>query len=186
MVPMTALWLPIVVSAVIVFIASSILHMALGYHRRDYSGLPNEARLLAAMRSEGIAPGSYHFPHANSMKEAGTPEMQARFEEGPVGMMTVVPSGLPNMGKHLGLWLGFTLLVGFFTAYLAGRTLAPGTHYLQVFRVVGTAAFLAYGFGEISNSIWKAQPWGNTARSLLDALIYALLTAGVFGWLWPA
>jgi hypothetical protein len=186
MVPMTSLWLPIVLSAVFVFIASSIIHMALGYHRRDHSKLPGEERVLAAMRSEGVSPGAYSFPHAGSMKELGTPEMQARYEEGPVGTMTVLPSGAPAMGKHLALWFGFTLLVSYFAAYLAGRTLVPGTDYLQVFRVVGTAAFLAYGFGEISASIWKGQPWGTTARSLLDALIYGLLTAGTFGWLWPA
>jgi hypothetical protein len=89
------------------------------------------------------------------------------------------------MGKFLGLWFGFCLIVGFFTAYLAGRTLAPGVHYLVVFRVVGTAAFMAYGLANLANGIWKGEPWGVVAKEVADGLIYGLLTAGTFGWLWP-
>jgi len=70
-------------------------------------------------------------------------------------------------------------------AYLTSRTLAPGTHYLQVFRVAGAVSFVAYGFGAIPNAIWMGKPWGSALKDLADALIYGLLSAGVFGWLWP-
>ena len=89
------------------------------------------------------------------------------------------------MGGTLVGWFLFTLVVSFFVAYLAGHALAPGTHYLQVFRVVGTVALLAYAAGSAPNSIWMGKPWSSTFKDMLDGLIYALLTAGTFGWLWP-
>ena len=62
MVSLTALWLPIVLSAIIVFVASSIIHMVLPYHRSDYQRLPDEDRVLAAIRTASVKPGMYHFP----------------------------------------------------------------------------------------------------------------------------
>lgn len=185
MIPILSLWAPILLSAVLVFIASAVLHMVLTYHRKDYKQLPDEASTLASLRGKALPRGLYVFPYAASGKEMGSPEMQEKYRQGPVGLMTVLPSGPPNMGKQLGLWFGYCLLVGIFVAYLGGRFLDPGIDYLEVFRFAGTFAFVAYGFGEIADSIWKGQPWSNTCRALIDALIYALLTAGCFGWLWP-
>jgi hypothetical protein len=182
MVPLTALWLPIVVSAVIVFVASSVMHMVLPYHRSDYVGLPDEDKVRAALR--GLPRGRYIVPHCTH-QNMKSPEVVAKYKEGPVGMITIFPSGPPNMGKFLGQWFGFLLIVSFFVAYLAGSTLAPGTHYLQVFRVVGTAGFLAYGLANLSNGIWKGQPWSATIKEVIDGLIFGLLTGGTFGWLWP-
>jgi hypothetical protein len=180
------LWLPIVVSAVFVFLVSAVLHMVLTYHRADYRALPRESETLADLRRHAIPPGYYVFPHCESPKEMGQPEVQEKFRQGPVGILTVRPSGPPAMGKELGLWFGYCLLTAIFVAYLAGHALADGGEsYLEVFRVVGTAAFLGYGLGNVANSIWKGEPWGNSLRATFDGLIYALLTAGVFGWLWP-
>ncbi len=184
MVPLSALWLPIMLSAVIVFVASSIMHMVLPYHRSDYQKLPDEAKVLAALRAAGLKRGLYMFPHATH-KDMRTPEMAEKFKQGPVGIVTVFPTGLPVMPKFLGQWFAYCLIVGFFVAYLAAHTLAPGVNYLVVFRVVGTAAFLAYGLGNLSNGIWKGQPWSVVIKESFDGLIYALLTAGTFGWLWP-
>lgn len=185
MIPILDLWLPIVVAAVLVFVVSSILHMALTYHRLDYKQLPREDETLEGVRRAGLSPGLYAFPYCASAKAMGTPEMQEKYRQGPVGMLILMPSGPPAMGKHLGLWFGFCLLVSVFVAYITGRTLAPGTDPLEVFRFAGATAFLAYGVGQIMDSIWKGQPWGNTFRGLLDGLIYSLVTAGAFGWLWP-
>jgi len=82
-------------------------------------------------------------------------------------------------------WFVFCLIVGFFVAYLAAHTIPRELQYLEVFRVVGTAAFLAYGLGHLSDGIWKGQRWGLTIKEVIDGLIYGLLTAGTFGWLWP-
>lgn len=177
-----ALWLPIVLSAVIVFIASSIIHMVLPYHRSDYRKLPDEDKAREALR--GLTPGLYTMPYC-SHQTMKSPEVQEKFRQGPVGMLTVFPSGPPAMGKFMGLWFIYCLIIAFFVAYLAWHTIAPGSNYLVVFRVVGTAAFLAYGVGIISNGIWKGQPWSNVIKEVIDGLIYGLLTAGTFGWLWP-
>lgn len=184
MVPLAALWLPILLSAVIVFVASSIIHMVLPYHRSDYSQLPDEDKIRSAIRALNLKPGLYVFPYCNH-KDMKSPATQEKYKQGPVGFMTIVPNGPPAMPKFLIQWFLYCLLIGFFVAYLAAHTLASGTHYLQVFRVVGTAAFLAYGLANISNGIWKGQRWGTAVKEVFDGLIYGLLTAGTFGWLWP-
>jgi hypothetical protein len=184
MVPLTALWLPVLLSAIIVFVASSIMHMLLPYHRGDYQKLPEEDKLLSALRAAGLERGLYIFPFATH-KEVKSPALMEKYKQGPVGMMTVFPSSPPVMPKFLGMWFVYCLIIGFFVAYLTGRTVAPGAHYLVVFRVAGTAAFLAYGLGHLSNGIWKGQPWSTTIKEVIDGLVYGLLTAGAFGWLWP-
>ncbi len=184
MVSLSALWLPIVLSAVIVFVASAIMHMLLTYHRSDCHQLPEEDKLLATLRAAGLKRGFYMFPYCLP-KEMKSPATIEKFKQGPVGTMTVIPSGPPAMPKFLGMWFAYCLIISFFVAYLTGRTVAPGADYLAVFRVAGTAAFLAYGLGQLSNGIWKGQPWGMTLKEVIDGLIYGLLTAGTFGWLWP-
>jgi hypothetical protein len=184
MVPLTALWLPILLAAVIVFVASSIMHMLLPYHRSDYQKLPDEDKLLAALRAAGLKRGLYVFPFCTH-KEMKSPAMIEKYNQGPVGMLTVFPSGPPAMPKFLGMWFVYCLIIAFFVAYLTGHTVAPGARYLAVFRVAGTAAFLAYGVGHLVNSIWAGQPWSVTIKHVIDGLVYGLLTAGTFGWLWP-
>lgn len=184
MVSLAALWLPIVLSAIVVFVASSVMYMLLPYHRSDYQKLPDEDKLLAVLRSAGLKRGLYHFPHYTH-KEMKSPAAIEKFKQGPVGMLTVFPSGPPAMPKFLGLWFLYCLIIGFFVAYLTGHTVAFGAHYLAVFRVAGTAAFLAYGLAHLSNGIWRGQPWGMTLKEVFDGLVYGLLTAGTFGWLWP-
>ena len=185
MVSLTALWLPIVLSAVIVFIASSILHTIFKYHHKEIRPIPEEDKVLALLRNVGLRRGIYIFPHCKHGKEMKSPEMIEKYQQGPVGTVTVFPSGTPAMGKFLGLWFAYCLIVSFFVAYLAGHTIEFGAPYLGVFRVVGTAAFLAYGLGQLSNGIWKGQPWSAVIKEVADGLLYGLLTAGVFGWLWP-
>jgi hypothetical protein len=184
MVPLTALWLPILLAAVIVFVASSIMHMFLPYHRSDYQKLPDEDKLLAALRAAGLTRGLYIFPFGTH-KEMKSPAMIEKYNQGPVGMLTVFPSGPPAMPKFLTMWFVYCLIIGFFVACLTGYTVAPGARYLAVFRVAGTAAFLGYGLGHLSNSIWAGQPWSVTIKHVIDGLVYSLLTAGTFGWLWP-
>ena len=184
MVSLSALWLPILLSAVIVFIASSIIHMVLPYHRNNYRPLPDEEKLTGVLRAAGLTPGLYHFPFCTH-KEMKSPATQEKFKQGPVGLLTVFPSGPPAMPKFLGMWFAFCLLIGLFVAYLAAHTVAPGAPYLGVFRVVGTATFLAYGLGILSNGIWKGLPWAVVLKEAFDGLIYSLLTAGTFGYLWP-
>ncbi len=168
---LAALWLPILLSAVIVFVASFIMHMVLPYHRNDYSPLPDEDKILAALRSVALKRGLYIFPFCTH-KDMKSPAMIEKQKQGPVGFLTIFPSGPPAMPKFLVQWFVYCLLIGFFVAYLAAHTVAPGTNYLAVFRVVGTAAFLAYGLGHLSNGIWKGQTWSVTIKEVIDGLIY--------------
>ena len=185
MVPISALWMPILLSAVIVFVASSILHIVLPYHKSDYRKLPEEDKVVDALRAAGVTPGpAYHFPHTTH-KEMRSPEVVEKFKRGPIGLLTVIPSGAPAMGKYLGMWFVYCVVVGIFVGCVTASTLSPGALYPRVFHVAGIAAFLAYGVGHLQDSIWKAQTWGVTAKHVFDGLIYALLTAGTFGWLWP-
>jgi hypothetical protein len=114
-----------------------------------------------------------------------SPESVEKFKRGPVGMLTIRPSGVPNMGKFLGQWFIYCIVISILTAYLTSRTHTPGTEYLEVFRVAGTFAFAAYSLAFIQDAIWKGEDWGVTFKHVFDGLIYALLTAGTFGWLWP-
>ena len=185
MVSLMALWVPIVLSAVIVFIASSIMHTVLKYHQSDCKQIPEEEKAMAALRGVGLQRGLYVFPYCKGGKEMKSPEMIEKYKQGPVGFLTVFPSGPPVLPKFLAQWFGFCLIISFFVAYLTGRTVAPGTPYLAVFRVTGTAGFMSYGLGQIVGSIWKGQPWSMTIKEVVDGLVYGSLTAGAFGWLWP-
>jgi hypothetical protein len=185
MVALSTLWLPLVLSAVAVFLVSSVLHMVLKYHKADYKRIPDQDQVLEGIGKANLPPGYYHFPYFEDMKACGTPEAQARFQRGPNGMLTVLPNGPMQMGKYLGVWFAYCALVSLFVAYLAGHTLPTGATYLAVFRSVGTTSFMAYGLSCMVNSIWMGVPWSNTLRAMFDGLVYALVTAGVFGWLWP-
>jgi hypothetical protein len=111
--------------------------------------------------------------------------MVEKYKQGPVGMMSVMPNGPVVLPRFLAQWFGYCLVVGVFVAYLTAHTVAPGTNYLSVFRVVGTTAFLSYGLGHLSDGIWKGQTWSETIKEVFDGLVYGLLTGGTFGWLWP-
>jgi hypothetical protein len=185
MVPITALWLPIVLSAVIVFIASSVFHMMLPHHKSDYGRLPDEDEIMAAMRQAGVKPGDYLMPHCSSHTALKEPAFLEKYTKGPVALLTIMQSGPPKMGGQLLQWFIFCVVVGIFSAYIAGRALGPGAHYLAVFRFAGCTAFSAYALAQWQDSIWFKRAWSTTIKNTVDGLVYALLTAGTFGWLWP-
>jgi len=185
MVPVMSLWIPIVLSAVIVFVASSIMHMVLPYHRNDLRKVPKEDEVMEALRRFNIPPGDYAMPLAGSMGGMKKPEFVEKMKAGPVVFMTVAPSGPPSMSSSLVLWFLYSVVVSIFAAYIAGRALQPGARYLEVFRFAGCTAFTAYSLALLQNSIWYKRNWGTTITSMFDGLVYGLLTAGTFGWLWP-
>ncbi len=185
MVGISGLWMPIVLSAVAVFIVSSLIHMVLGWHKGDWAAPPNQDALADAMRPFNLAPGDYIMPYVSDMKAMGTPEFKARMDKGPNVFMTVRPNGMTGMGKQLTLWFLYSLAISFFAAYVTGRTLGQGADYLQVFRVAGAVTFAAYGLSHWQYWIWWGKGMRSTLTATLDSLIYALVTAGMFGWLWP-
>jgi hypothetical protein len=180
-----SLWLPVVVSAVAVWLLSALLHMALKYHNADYKPLPDEEGVGAALRRDAPPPGLYMIPHCADGAAMKDPAVQEKFKRGPVALIAVMRSGAPSMGKALVQWLLFCLLVSFVAAYVARHTLTPADAGLLVLRVTGTIAFVGYGFGAFQDSIWHGIPWSNALRVLIDAALYSLLTGAIFWWLWP-
>lgn len=185
MVTLTSLWLPILLSAVAVFFASYLMHVVLKYHQKDVGPLPNEDQVMAAVRAGSITPGVYVYPYCANPKDMQTPAMQEKYKKGPVGLITAFPNSPPEMGGTLVKWFLYTVLAGVFVAYVASRSIAFGAEYMGVFRIAGTIAFLTYAGAEAQSSIWRGQPWGITLRNTFDGLVYGLLTAGFFAWLWP-
>jgi hypothetical protein len=180
-----ALWLPILLSSIFVFVASSIVHMLIPWHKNDYPKMPNEDQVLDALRPFAIPPGDYMVPRPASRKDLGTPEFIEKMNKGPVMVVTVLPNGPFSMGRNLVLWFLYSAVVGLFSAYIAGRALPVGAPYLHVFRFAGAVAFIGYSLALWQMSIWYRRAWGTTLKATVDGLIYALLTAGTFGWLWP-
>lgn len=180
-----ALWFPILLSAVFVFLLSSVIHMLLPWHKSDYPQVPNEDAVMDALRPHAIPPGDYMMPRPASTQEMRSEAFLEKQRRGPVMVLTVLPNGPTAMGRNLALWFVYLLVVGVFAGYVAGRALPPGAEYLSVFRFVGATAFIGYSLALWQMSIWYRRAWSATIKATVDGLIYALLTAGVFGWLWP-
>lgn len=181
MASIASLWLPILLSAVAVFVASSLIHMLFKWHNRDYRKLPNEDAVRAAINAGQAGPGLYVIPHMLEGKDCDTEEAKAKLREGPVGKLTLRAPGNMSVGPMLLQWFVLNLVVAFVAACMAiGSTSA---HHAA--HTAALATLLAYGAGAVSEAIWMGKPWAATLKDLLDALIYALATAAVFMWLWP-
>jgi hypothetical protein len=185
MVSILSLWLPILLSAVAVFIASSIIHMVLGYHASDFQKVPDEEAARAAFKALSIPPGDYVVPRAGSSAEMKDPVFVEKMKTGPNVVMTVLPPWSGSMSAQLGQWFLFAVIVAVFTAYVVGRVFGAGAPYLSVFRIAGTVTFVAYALGAWPASIWYGKSTNATVKGTFDAFIFALLTGGIFGWLWP-
>jgi hypothetical protein len=185
MTALSSLWLPIVLAAVLVFVASSVLHMLTPWHRADFRKLPDEDRARDGLRALAIPPGDYMTPCPSSAAEMKSPEFKAKLEQGPRLMMIVLPNGPVSMGKNLLQWFIYCLVVGLFAAYVASATLPRGTPYMQVFRIASVTAFIGYSLALWQMSIWYGRSWTTTFKLTIDGLLYALLSAGVLASLWP-
>jgi hypothetical protein len=184
MVPVTSLWLPVLLSAVLVFVASSVIHMFTPWHKGDIRGVPGENEAMEALRRLKVAPGDYAMPYAGSMEAMRDPAYAARLQAGPAVFMTVWQGTTSMTGQLVG-WFLYSVVVSIFAGYVAGAALPMGASYLDVFRFAGTTAFAAYALALPQHSIWWKRSWGTTVRSMIDGLVYGCLTAGAFGWLWP-
>ena len=179
------LWLPIVLATFLAWIASGLIHMLIKYHNSDYQKLANEDEVMNAVRNASPALGMHMFPYCIDMNEMKDEAMQQRFKSGPVGIVTVLPSGLPNMGKLMVQQISYFLVGCVLIAFCATLALEPGASYMTVFQFVALVGFLAFGWAVIPFSIWFGHLWSMTAKYLVDALVYGLVVAGTFAWLWP-
>lgn len=185
MVSLTSLWLPIVISAVVVFFASFVVHMLLPFHRKDFQKLPDEDGVLDALRRFNVPPGDYVAPNIGGPAGMKDKAMQEKLARGPLFMATFMPPGPINMGPQLAKWFVFCLVVSLFAGYVASRAVGPGAEYLRVSQMASTTAFLGYAMSKWSDVIWYKRNVATNVRATIDGLVYGLLTGGVFGWLWP-
>lgn len=182
---LTDLWIPILASGFAVFVMSALVWTVLPNHKKEFAPIPNEDAVMADLRASGVPAGRYVIPWFAEGEIMKTPEGRAKVEAGPIAYITIAPRGLPNMGRNMALSLVSSIIISVFVAYLGWHTLPAGSEYLHVFRITGTATFMANALGYMSESVWFARPWKSFAMQCVDSLLYALVAAGVFGWLWP-
>lgn len=179
-----SLWLPILLSAVVVFVISSLVHMVFKWHASDYGTFTNEDAVRDAIRAGSPAPGRYVFPQCKEMKDMASEGMKKKYAEGPVGHVTIIPNGTPNMGKYLGQWFLWSLVIAVVAGWLTARVYGVDAPAQGAAKLAAVITFIAHGFGTVTESIWMGRPWSSSAKHLLDAALYAVGTWGVFLWLW--
>ena len=184
MTPFMSLLLPIVVSAVAVFVLTLVLHMT-PWHKSDYLRLPDEDGVMQALRAFNIPPNDYTVPHPGSGDYMKSPEYDAKRAAGPVMNLTVVPSGPWKIGQMMGLWFLFTLVVSASVACVVGTVVPPGGGAHAVFHYVAFITFLTYAMGAVPLSIWYHRKWSTTFKTAVDSLLYALATGWIFSMMWP-
>ena len=182
---LSVLWLPILVSAIVVFVASSLIHMASPWHKTDYPRLSNEDQVMDALRPLNIPPGDYFVPRPASREDMRSKAFDEKVKRGPMVVFTVMPPGPMAMGRNLGQWFVYCAIVGLFAAYITGRALAPGAPSSRVWQFTSATAFMGYSLALWQMTIWYRRSTLTTIKATIDGLIYALVTAAVFGWLWP-
>jgi hypothetical protein len=185
MVSLSSLWLPIVLSGIVVFVASFVMHMVLPHHHSDFRKMPAEDDVMEALRRFNLPQGDYMVPKPASLADMRSKEFLEKLNRGPVFVATIFRSGAHGMGAQLTQWFVFCVIVSLFAGYMTSRALETGAPYLRVSQIASTAAFLGYVMARWSDVIWYRRSASAAFKSTLDGVLYGLLTGGVFGWLWP-
>ena len=184
---LSQLWLPILVLAALVFVASFVSWMVLPLHKKEWAQMPDEGDFFVKLGALGLEPGKYMFPAYGDRETAKSPEFLAKWEAGPHGVIQIW-GRRPNFVRNLALTFVFYLVTAYFVAYLTWNAVGvgPDVTYGHVFRIAGVAAILAYLFAAIPNAIWFQKPLAGLFADLVDGVVFGLLTAGAFAGFWPA
>lgn len=185
MIPIASLALPILVAAVAVFVLSSIIHMAMPWHKSDYGNVPDDDAFMNAVRPLNIPPGDYTVPNPRLPGGGRNPEFMPKWSAGPSVNMTVMPPGPMSMGRYMGQWFAFTLLVSAITGWVTGTIVEPGEHHKAVLHYAAILTFLSYSLGAWPLSIWYHRKWSTALKGAFDAVLYGVTTGLVFAWMWP-
>jgi hypothetical protein len=184
MVSLVQLWLPILLSAVGVFVASAILHMVLRFwHGPDYRRFSNQDDIQAAIRKGGTGGGMYMVPYCGP-EEMKKPELAEKFKTGPIGLVFLREGGM-SVGRAMFQWFVLCLVMALFVGYVAAIVFSGGDT-ANLFRVTATIAFVGFGFGPLAAAVWDNLPWKVAFKRVVDALIYGAVTGAIFAWLWPS
>jgi len=183
--PFQSLWAPVLVSAVLVFIASSLSQAVLPFHRNDFRKLPAEAEVMETFRRTGVERGDYLFPRPANRKDLASAEFREKYEKGPIGIVTVLPKGGNPMARTMLLWFAYCVAVSAFAGFLASRSLPAGAPKRAVFILVAVAAFGGHVLGLWPAAIWFGKSWSTTLTSSIDGVVFGILTGAAFAWMWP-
>lgn len=178
------LWLPILVSAVAIFIVSFLVWMVLPHHKADIKKLPDEPAFVETLGRMNLPPGVYMWPNCETKEEFNSDEFKQRYEAGPWGNITVV-GAKPNMGANLAIVFVFYLIVSLLTAYITGEAREPGASFSQVFQIAATVAAMAYALGSVPHDIWFGKPMRFRVTEFIDQIVYGLITGAIFAVMWP-
>lgn len=176
---LTSLAVPILLSAVALFVASFLSWMVVQLHRDDWKKLENEDAVMATAAKVPV--GNYMFPCAKSMEEMKSEEFQKKYDSGPRGILTILPKA--NMGLNLGLTFLYFIAISFLLAYLSSMVLPPGTEFAKVLRFVSTAALMTFLAAMVQHAIWfKTRIFGH----LIESIAFALIVGAFFAMFWPS
>lgn len=174
-----ALWLPILLTGIVLFFASFVAWTVSTHHEPDFKKASNEEKLMTSVRELNLPPGSYMFPHMTH-KEARDPAAIERYNQGPRGKLVVWD--VPNMGRNLGLTFAYFLAVAFVTAYIAWEALGPAAGFLKAFQITGAIGVLVFASSGQLNAIWFPR---RTLMDFLDGIVFGILMGLIFALLWP-
>jgi hypothetical protein len=180
------LWLPILATGVLIFVASSLIHMVFKWHNSDYRPLGNEDEVRAAIRHGAPAPGQYLLPYCADVKDMQGTEMRKKYVEGPIAFLTVRANGVPTMAPALTQWFIYTVAIAAITGGIALQTYGLKGDPRHAAHLVGVMSLLAYAAGSVQMGIWMGKPWRSVGKDVLDGVIYGVISAFTFMWLWPS
>lgn len=179
------LWLPILLSAAVVWIISAVVWTAMPHHKQDFIRLPDEDGFMDDLRKSGIKPGNYVFPDFRGSEAMKSEKVQKALEHGPVGHLSLWPTPLTMGGKLVATFIVY-LVVSILIAYLTRVALPGAAPFAKVFQLAGTAGILAYCFSFIPNAVWFGSYKRTIVANIVDGIAYGLITGAIFAWRWPA
>lgn len=183
---MFTLWLPILASAVAVFILSSIIHMALPFwHRSDYRSLPDEAAVLEALRPLNIPPGEYMAPRPASNEDMRSESFKEKMNRGPIFQINLMKPGPISLGRPLALWFVYLLVVAFVVAHVTTVAVGSATDTRVIFHTVALTSLMGYVMALWQGVIWFQRPVLTAFKATIDGVIYAIVTGMIFVYFWP-
>lgn len=178
------LWLPILVSSVVVFFASFLAWVVLPHHKPEIKKLEDEDGFLAMLKSADVPAGSYMFPMCTGGKEMKDPAYLKKLEEFPCGMLNVWQKPRPMQVCLLGSFVTY-LLIAVFVAYLAHFAFERGEAFMTIFRFTSAAAIAAHVLGTIPGGVWFGVQVRSMVTCAIDGIVFGLLTGLTFAWMWP-
>lgn len=177
---LVGLWLPIVISTIVLFFASFIARTILPHHRAGWHKLDHEPAFMNQLQEMNIPPGSYVFPYAETRQQSSQETFLKTYAKGPRGTINI--HTIPNLGLNLFCTFIFFLITVTLIAYIAQQAFAGWSDeseitFLKVFQIVGTISVLTYSSSTILSSISSKRPF---LMEVIDGIAYGLIVGVIF------